>query len=378
MSLSSPSQPTPAGGADPGAAAESRTQGVVRRPGLDVIRGLAVALVLLRHSFAPTFPNAGITGVVLFFALSGYLITGVLSSEMKRRGRVSFRRFYRNRLIRLYPALLALLAIFVAVELSTDLLDDRAKVWRSFWGAVTYTTDIWTDGLSAAVSHLWTLAIEEQFYLLWPVVLVFALRRRRVGTTLLVGTVVVLVACWSVIRANSSQVQVVYVYPTSWAVIMLIGAAGHLYRDRLRRVLSGRVGQATALVAVATVIALTFLPESKNRPWLYLVVGPVIGVCAVLMILQAERWSTLPAVLAPLRVLGLVSYAAYLWNFPIVRWLTAANDGVLDWPQRWATIPLTVLAATLSWWLVEKPFVRYRQRLDTRDGPGPRAATVQR
>lgn len=351
---------------DSGAAPVAPSTGKPRMPGLDVMRGAAILLVMLRHSWGNTFPNGGIVGVVLFFALSGYLITGVINSEMTRRGRLSYWRFYRNRFLRLYPALIAMLAIFAAVGMTLDLLDDKHKVWRSVLGGVTYTTDLWTSGISAGIAHLWTLAIEEQFYLVWPIILVFAIRRRLVGAVLIVGLVGLTALCAYVIFTNKRVIDV-YVYPSSWAVTLLIGSAGYLNRDWFRGVLLGWRGRIAAILAVAFVVFVTFLPEAKSQSWLYLVGGPAIALCSVILILQAEKWRKMPVVLTPLRALGLISYAAYLWNYLIRIWLNELNDGRPSNMDRLLMVVLTLAAATLSWWLVEKPFAEYRKRLDARE-----------
>ncbi|MEJ7650272.1 MAG: acyltransferase [Nakamurella sp.] len=288
----------------------------------------------------------------------------MLKSEMDRRGTVSYWRFYRNRFLRLYPAMLTMLAIFSAVTLTTDLTKDRPKVLRTVLGAVTYTTNVSNDGVSRALNHLWTLALEEQFYVLWPVILVCALRKKVVPATLVLVAVILTAVCGWVIHLHADSVVQVYGLPTSWAITLLIGAAARLSRDRLRRMLTGRRGQIAAIVAFAVVAVITFLPDVKDEPMLYLVGGPLIAVSSVAMALQAEKWSRTPISLTPFRALGLISYAAYLWNYLLVSWLQA--DGRFEmWDQLWSVI-LSILAATLSWWLIERPFADYRKRLDAR------------
>ncbi|MFN3867370.1 MAG: acyltransferase family protein, partial [Demequina sp.] len=138
-------------------------QGRIAR--VDVLRGVAVALVMLRHAWPDAFPGAGIVGVVMFFTLSGYLITTSLRQEWEGRGRVDFAHFYWRRAARLVPALLLLVAGFTIVTLWWDPLGDRDEVARTVVVALTWTSNVPTLVNGGAMFHLWTLALEEQFYL---------------------------------------------------------------------------------------------------------------------------------------------------------------------------------------------------------------------
>ncbi|WIB64145.1 acyltransferase [Curtobacterium sp. MCBD17_040] len=158
-----------------------------RVQGWDVLRGVAVGLVLLRHAWPSIFGGAGIVGVVMFFTLSGYLITGILWRDLERFGRIRYGHFYRNRAIRLVPSLIVVTVAVGTVAALFNLLDDRGSLVRTAAVAITYTADLPFDHGSAAIEHLWTLATEEQFYLVWPVLLVVAFRLQRVRTMLIVS-----------------------------------------------------------------------------------------------------------------------------------------------------------------------------------------------
>ena len=149
-----------------------RVTGTTQRiAGLDLLRGIAIGLVMLRHAVPELAPGAGVVGVVMFFALSGYLITGLLSGELDRTGRLDLRRFYARRARRLVPALLALVAAVVVVTLLLDPLGDRDQLLKTVVVALTWTGNLPFGHASDATFHLWTLATEEQFYLLWPALL---------------------------------------------------------------------------------------------------------------------------------------------------------------------------------------------------------------
>ena len=169
------------------------------QPSLDGVRALAVGVVMGTHTDLPGFKRGGGFGVDVFFVLSGFLITTLLLEERAETGRISLGSFYVRRALRLFPALLAVLAAvafyayaFADPQLRDDLLAEAAY-------AITYTTNFgWLHGLNDAwLGHTWSLALEEQFYLLWPptlLVIVSRLGRRTLGPLLTVAVVACFVA----------------------------------------------------------------------------------------------------------------------------------------------------------------------------------------
>lgn len=333
--------------------------------GLDLIRGIAIFLVLLRHAWPEVFGGAGIVGVVMFFALSGYLITSLLDRDITEYGRVRYGRFYLHRAFRLIPALAFMLAGFAVIEGVWDILGDRDKILRSVVVGMTYTMNVpGFDHGSAALSHLWTLATEEQFYLLWPLVLLLGVKWRRIRFVVVSCIVGVTALCAASIIVAVPDVGKVYSLPTSWCVAMLIGALAYVERNALTTFL-GRIGPAARLLpplAVGVLMLIAWLPEMKDWPLLYLAIGPAIAALTVVLILDFSRFTgPAPRVLRPFVGLGYISYAAYLWNYPIATWI---GDRPLTLLQGLATIILTLAAATISWWLVERPATALRRRIE--------------
>lgn len=324
-----------------------------RLPGLDVLRGFAIALVLLRHAVPDLAGNAGIVGVVVFFTLSGYLITGVLVGEFERTGSVLFSEFFRRRAIRLFPPLLLLLAVFSVVELLTDRLESRWYLGKTLLTALTYTSDLPLLPISPGLGHLWTLAIEEQFYLVWPFLLVFALRRRWLRPTMLLTATLFLLATLVTVVAFHDNIGYLYKLPTSWSMTLLIGAAARIFRDQLegalgRPALLGVLGAATCLLVAAG-------PDSKNSALMYLVGGPLVAISTALLIRAAVRWKALPAILVPLQSLGVISYSVYLWNYLIVCWVRGDGSSPVTLTAGLVGAAGAILAATLSWFALERP-----------------------
>jgi len=333
-----------------------------RIEGLDLLRGLAIGLVLVRHAWPYKFGGGGIVGVVVFFALSGFLITGILHTDLERHGHVRYRRFYRNRIVRLIPALLLMLGAFTLVTLTADPLHERATLVRDLAVALTYIADLPYVHGSSALGHLWTLAVEEQFYLIWPIVLAIGIQRRSLRGVMLVSAVLMVAACLASMAIASPHIWKIYTLPSSWAITLLIGAAAYLERESLSRLLPQRgfARFALSLAALGALLTLTIIPGPKDSPFAYFVMGPGVAVLTVILIFHMRDWQRIPTPwLRPLLALGTISYAAYLWNYPLVRWISRLPSYPL---KSVSTVLLTIAAATLSWWLIEKPIATWNRR----------------
>ncbi|WP_328295179.1 acyltransferase [Kineococcus sp. NBC_00420] len=345
----------------------SPTAHPARIDGLTVLRGVAIGLVVLRHAAPDVFGGAGIVGVTIFFALSGWLISGILLGEVERTGRVDFRRFYLNRVFRLYPALIAFVVVLALVGVLADPLE-QGPTWRyAVPVALTYVADlplgVW---VGSASTHLWTLSVEEQFYLVWPLLIVLALRGRHLRRTLGIAVLLCWLAAVLTVVVVGHDTVAAYSLPTSWFVALAIGGfARALGRDRLTALLGGRPALAGAVVVLAL---LCVGPELKGNPLTYLLGGPVIAVAAVVLVLAALRVDTVRVDTVrgvPGRLLlglGTISYAVYLWNYAIVVWAEAV---FADRPTLLVTVGATAVSlgvATASWFLLERPVVRARRR----------------
>jgi peptidoglycan/LPS O-acetylase OafA/YrhL len=330
-----------------------------RIAGLDLLRGIAVGLVVLRHALPDVAPGAGVVGVVMFFALSGYLITGLLADELESDGRVDLRRFYVRRVRRLVPALVLLVAGVVVVTLVLDPLGDRDRLLKTVVVALTWTGNLPFGHASAATFHLWTLATEEQFYLFWPTVLAIGFARHRVTATLVLAGAGCVLACVATVVWLREAPDNAYALPTPWALCFVVGAAARIHG---RRWVPPRWAAPAALTGLAV---LSVLPL-RGHALTYLAGGPAIAMLTAVLLLAWRAWTdvTTPALQA-LVWLGTVSYAAYLWNYPLTLWLRPH----LEHGAGLLAAALTVVMAALSWYAVERRFQRPR-----RPAPAPVAA----
>lgn len=316
-----------------------------RIAGLDVLRGIAIGLVMLRHALPDQFAGAGVVGVVMFFALSGYLITGLLLGELEETGRVDFRRFYLRRARRLVPAMLFLVAGVIAVTLTLNPIGDRGQLGKTVAVALTWTGNLPFGHASEATFHLWTLATEEQFYLLWPAILAFAFARGKVRTAFLVVGAACAVGCLATLVWLWEAPDLAYSLPTSWALCFVIGAATRVYRDHVNP-------PAWAVPAALTALAVQSVIPLRGTAFTYLAGGPAIALLTGVLLLSWRTWTELTApALKALAWLGTVSYGAYLWNYPLTIWLRPYLDA-------WAGVAAlagTLVVAAVSWHGIERP-----------------------
>jgi peptidoglycan/LPS O-acetylase OafA/YrhL len=329
------------------------------RPALDGLRGIAILLVIGIHAYS--WPKDGLLGVDLFFLLSGFLITALLVEERSRNGRVSLAGFYARRARRLMPALLAFLLVFTTVA-AVD-RDGRAAVSSLLGlGFATNVALAWNlVPISQGTEHLWSLATEDQFYFLWPVLLFVALRGRRAyGAVLLL--VVLAAMAFEAERATGANGEFgPDVRPIGLVIGCLVALAwtGRA-RSWLRLV-------AIALFPICTLLALRLILAPDGRGTI-----TVFDLAAAFVLVGALeiRWFARLLSCRPLVWLGAISYSLYLWHLPILLWTGAEGRPV---PATFAVVA-SVAVAALSYRLIEQPF---RRRRSARIAPSFPAAAAE-
>lgn len=329
----------------------------------DLLRGVAVGFVLLRHAWPDIFAGAGVTGVTMFFGLSGFLITDIIQAEIRKTGKLSYKRFYLNRGFRLLPALVVVLIAYVAVELLTGRMRDSNPLLSLVVG-IGYVANVPGIHLGSGLGHLWTLAVEEQFYLVWPVLLIIALRKAKVGAVI-ASILAISMVLTSAALLLAPTTATVYTLPTSWVPALIIGAASRMYLEQVRRFADLRWLQ---LVAAVVLVGFCFFPQAKDLPLTYLLFGPIIAVSVATLVVAGIALPRVPRVLSPLTLLGRISYGTYLWNFVIVCWLRGSVDG-----EGFALegVLLTLAAGVASWFLIEQPSQRLKKKMLARSSRVP-------
>jgi peptidoglycan/LPS O-acetylase OafA/YrhL len=374
---------------------DSRRPGI---PALDGVRALAVALVLADHGGIPGMAG-GFLGVDVFFVLSGFLITSLLLDELGRSGRIDLADFWIRRARRLLPALM-LMVLTVAVgrqffspEAIAGLRDDAvaAFFWAANWMFVADKTDYFTQGAPPSpLQHAWSLGVEEQYYIVWPILLVavavlLAARARRRHTRATVGGVRLAVflvatlgalgsAAAAILLATNATRDRVYFGTDTRAQALLVGAAASalLVRDwpALNRgwsLIRSRWAKWTArllpVIGLALLAAAAHYATGTAREFRDgLLIAVAVAAALVIVPVALDQRGPVAVVLAwrPLAWLGAISYGVYLWHWPIFLVLNGQRTGWTGLSLFGIRCAVTLAVSVASYWLIERPIRRWR------------------
>ncbi len=364
--------------ADAPAVIRSRVASWVHLPGLDGVRAIAVLGVILFHA-DNTWLAGGFLGVDVFFTLSGYLITSLLLAELGASGGINFKRFYIRRARRLLPALLATLVVtaILAMVLAQDAAE---RVRQDAVAAFFYVTNWWyivrgtsyfdQTGRPPMLQHLWSLAVEEQFYFIWPVLLyglwrLWKVRGVRWGAVAgaLISTALMAAIAISQDIPQTTDTSRVYFGSDTHCMTLLVGAAlATVWVPS--KVSRGLTQRGRHVISAAGVVSLLLLLAILNF------VGPdsvllfrggflVVGiVCAMLIAASAINgtWFARAMGMQPLKYIGERSYGLYLWHWPIFMVLRPGIDvDQTGLPVQLARFALTFVVAELSYRFLEMP-----------------------
>ncbi|WP_159500202.1 acyltransferase family protein [Microbacterium sp. 18062] len=362
-----------------------------RYAGLDGLRAVAVALVVVYHLFPRWWLGSGFIGVDVFFVISGFLITSLLLREHAQKGRISLRGFWTRRARRLLPALALLLVVCssaawviggdVLVDLGRQLLGAAAFGYN--WLSILGGTDYFSASGTELFRNLWSLAVEEQFYVLWPLLVPLLLLLPRTWMRgAAAGVLAVGSAAWmaAVVLAGSASPQTLgaditraYFGTDTHAFGLLLGVALAVFwraltaRDRewmQRRTVRVAVA-AVGAASLAGLIFISLLPQTHSIATFPGALLAASGLTVITIAAGAWPGSRLGRALdvAPLRWVGDRSYGIYLWHWPVLVLLVAAvQDTGIDQPfPAWVgavALAVTLIAAEASYRLVETPVRR--------------------
>lgn len=333
------------------------------RPEIDGLRSLAVVSVILFHAGFRLF-GGGFVGVDIFFVISGYLITMILLGEI-REGRFSLLRFYERRARRILPALF--IVVCACIPFAWEMLPpkDMRNFSQSIVSVVGYVSNIFfweTSDYFATTSelkpllHTWSLSVEEQYYLIFPLILAFVLRKKagRLGWGLLgISFLSLVLSQWVVTEKPEFAF---YMLPTRAWELLIGSLAAYWVFSRQEHIAEQWLAEAGCWLGVSMIAYATFkFTKSTPFPGVY-ALAPTVG--AVLIILCASQKTVVGRLLAsrPLVGIGLLSYSAYLWHQPLFAfariYMIEAPSGKL----MFGLVVLTILLAYLTWRFVEKPF----------------------
>jgi peptidoglycan/LPS O-acetylase OafA/YrhL len=336
----------------------------VYRPDVDGLRAVAVLAVLAFHAFPEALPS-GFAGVDVFFVISGFLISGIIFDGL-RQGSFSFAEFYWRRIRRIFPALILVLAACLVLGWLVLLPDEYRQLGKHVAAGAGFISNgvLWreagyfdTAGEFKPLLHLWSLAIEEQYYLVWPLLL-FLFRtqpRRMLAMILAVGAVSFAANIWMTARTESAAFYLPF---TRFWELMAGSVLAHAlhYRERRETFSNAKAAVGVALLAASLVL----LHGERSFPgWWALL--PVLG--TVLLIAAGPgAWINRNILARPTMVfIGLISYPLYLWHWPLLSYARILEGGQAPAAVRLALLGLSVLLAWLTYALIERK-VRFATR----------------
>lgn len=326
-----------------------------RYPAVDGLRAIAVASVVAFHL---NYLSAGFLGVNIFFTISGFVITLTLLREWRDTRTIARLAFYKRRWFRLYPALIVVVVAAIAVFAVTDQLSAYPGAALAAGVYLFNIADIAFRPATAPLSHTWSLAVEEQFYLIWAPVLLFMLRRLQLAHMVIwsiFGVICAVILGGVLTRKHALDVSDLYHLPTTYVDQLLIGAILAMLIDepRVRRVASSIFVGVGATVVIG--IAMLAGPKLGDQRWFYGGYFALAVAVAALIGHVVSAQSPIATALGsrPMAWVGDRSYGIYLYHYPVVVLVTNETDSRLA--QTFVTVVATAGIAAGSFGWVEQP-----------------------
>ncbi len=373
----------PAGGTSSDGTAEPHRFRLGNRPPLTGLRALAVIAVLVFHSNFASLPGAW-AALQVFFVLSGFLITAMLATEGRRNGRISMSGFYARRGVRLVPPLLLTIGLLAVYASFVHVADAAQRLWGDSLAAMFYYAD-YRQAFGHApffgyLAQTWSLSVEEQYYVLWSLLMVAAVaaHRLRLAYGLAAGGLVLSVAdrLWWVYHAqhhttaafNTVFDRVYYAFDTRADALFLGCLLGLVAADGLldgwprwaRNVLTASAAASAAFLAWILLYSPLFT-ETLVVWWLPATAVASAVIVTYFVICPAGVGSRLVG-LGLLVFIGDISYTVYLVHFPVYLALEPSGTGWGFWPTELVRLAVVFAIAIASWFLIERPLMRWRQR----------------
>ena len=339
------------------------------KPAFDGLRAFAVLLVAGVHSRPRIIPG-GSVGVDIFFVLSGFLITTLLMEERDRNGHIAYRKFYARRALRLIPALAAILTAVSAYALLVATPQMRTSALREVVAAGSYTRtlNIWKGTDGTLLGHTWSLALEEQFYLLMPVVLAAGIRKGKTATKTIIG----LGICATIIATSRNiGLEGPGMLWLQRPEALLLGSAAALVRrdhQQLIKATATRYATQITTTTVAGLAAVAMWNGADDKHSIGFTIAAALSVALILCLAENET-SPIATAFSNNKAtwFGRRAYGFYLWHMPILRLGDDHLHGI-NTPARIGISLAAALAATIiSYEIIERPALKLKTRFQAPD-----------
>lgn len=334
-------------------------------PALDGLRGLMALGVVVAHVNLPWFPGALIM-MDVFFAISGFIITLILHRNIQRTGSLQLAQFWKRRVLRLYPALLVVVG--TCLVLAALLVDDLSPVFRDAVETLLYVSNwskLYNYGYPSIFGHTWSLSIEEQFYLLWPLLLLVLLRQGANWRGMLALALMALsVGAWRVFLVvdEAPWSRLYYALETrmdAFIVGGLLAFGWHTWNLKWARHSGLHFAMYGGAIALLCTVILGRPREIHYFIWQQSLV--LLLSAATILLLSSPRVSVLQQLLGskPCVALGVRCYSIYLWHWPLI-WLLMGSTRLDKVTLLLIVVPLTLLLSALTYRYVEAPMLAKR------------------
>ncbi|WOE81727.1 acyltransferase family protein [Pseudomonas protegens] len=357
--------------------AESHLSHPKYRPDIDGMRAIAVLSVVFFHAF-PDLISGGFVGVDVFFVISGFLISSIITGSLKNNN-FSFKTFYSRRVHRIFPALFVVLFASWAFGWVSLFPEEFLQLGKHITAGTAFISNFallnesgYFDNSSDTkiLLHLWSLGIEEQFYLIWPLILWFAWKLRFNILALTIG-LTALSFTMNIVLIKNDAISVFYSPHTRFWELLAGALLAHIsinrpeFLDRFRSGDSPAIRNLLSITGI-TLLAYAFFNVTKENSfpgwWAAL---PVIG---SVMLIAAGPFALLNRYFLANRVMvkvGLISFPLYLWHWPILAYLRVIESGTPPVEARWYAIAASVVLAWLTYRLIETPLKTVSSRIKT-------------
>ena len=331
------------------------------RPEIDGLRALAVLPVIFYHANFSLF-KGGFLGVDIFFVISGYLITSIILQDMSS-GTFSLKNFYERRIRRILPALFLVILATIILSWMILLPSDMINFSESILYVLTFTSNIFfwqqndyfdPSGEYLPLLHTWSLAVEEQFYILFPIFLIFAYKLKQNIVFIAFFLLFFSSLGFSEYASVNGKSYSFYFLPTrGWEICLGILAAFYL---RNRKSLSTQRDELFSVIGLSLIIFSIFYLDSKYpHPGLYSLI-PTLGTFLIICFSGNSFFIKKVLSFRVLVLIGLISYSAYLWHYPLISLFKYSNHFEVNDFTLFFVILISIFFAYLSWRFIEKPY----------------------
>ena len=338
------------------------------RAEIDGLRAIAVVSVILYHAqiviFGRDWFKGGFIGVDIFFVISGYLITRIILTELEQTNTFSFIKFYERRARRILPMLLVIIAFCIPFAWQRLMPFDLVEFSKSALSAIGFgsnfffyfsTTEYGADSaLLKPLLHTWSLGVEEQFYIVVPIMILFIWKFARASLlTLLIGMLIMSIQFADVMEVKNSELNFFLPFSRFWE--LLVGSALAFIELRYGRTKNPIATQTLPIIGLFLIAHSILFFESNTPHPSFQTLMPILGVSLVLAFCSTEDFVGKTLSLKPIVGVGLISYSLYLWHFPIFAFgrIGSSNPSTYD-KIEW--ILLAFVLSNASYFLIEKTF----------------------